>query len=647
MGGAMEYGARSHITNAVFRRVCVMDNVRRMTIGDVRRSTLLLVAGAVCLACRRTAPPAISPMPVPPPVVTAESVPPVPPPLPPVPAVSGPLQIRVVYPPPNHLIESRDSNYVFGSVGNGQATLTVNGAPARVYPNGAFMVWLANPPAASARYDLVAVIGTDTARATLPVRVAAPRPVLAAAGPLVVDSGSITPRGIFWLRDSETVRVSVRAPANASVGLVAGPMHVPLAHGVVDSLRWSAGVPAALLRGGGTIVVTRGADVVRLPIDAVAPPTENGAKRYVAVNHSPTLPDTDYVISGRPVPGDTYRWFVMPDTKLEVTGRDDDYYRVRLDDELEIWVSSTDVRFVRADPPPHRVTENAHLRADRDWVDLVIPMGDRPAYFVEEGHRALQLTLYDTRGNTDVINYPTRDSLITDVEWSAPSSDRVRYTVHLSRAPFGYLVMFDRTSLVLRVRRPPAVDRERPLAGRTIAVDPGHPPAGATGPTGLYEGDAVLAVGERLRQLLEERGATVVMTRTTRAPVDLNLRPVIARRANAEAFVSLHLNAYPDGVDPFTAPNGSGTYFYREQSVPLARAVQRGLLANIGLPDEGIFFRSLAVVRHSWMPAVLTEGAFVIVPEQEAAMRTPEVQDRYAKAIADGLEAYFRSLTTR
>jgi hypothetical protein len=42
--------------------------------------------------------------------------------LPPVPLVEGELAIKVQYPPPDHLIEARDSTFLFGSVGNGKAT---------------------------------------------------------------------------------------------------------------------------------------------------------------------------------------------------------------------------------------------------------------------------------------------------------------------------------------------------------------------------------------------------------------------------------------------------------------------------------------------------------------------------------------------
>jgi len=134
------------------------------------------------------------------------------------------------------------------------------------------------------------------------------------------------------------------------------------------------------------------------------------------------------------------------------------------------------------------------------------------------------------------------------------------------------------------------------------------------------------------------------MTRTTRDAVDLQIRAVIARRAGAHAFVSLHYNAYGDGINPLIQLNGTEVYFYRPHSELLARAVQSRMAAYQPLPDQGVYYRSLAVVRTTWMPAILAEGGFMMVPEQENAMKTPEFQERYARAVADGLEAYFRGL---
>ncbi len=301
--------------------------------------------------------------------------------------------------------------------------------------------------------------------------------------------------------------------------------------------------------------------------------------------------------------------------------------------------------------PPHRVVGVVRVVPAKDWVDVMFAVDDRPPYLVEENGNDVDVTFYGTEASTDLIQYVGRlgetpgppDTLVRDVTWVQVMTDRARYTVHLSRGPFGYLVLWTPSGFVLRVRRPPAVDPTAPLRGLTIAVDAGHPPAGSTGPTGLYEGVATLAIAQQLEGMLNARGATVIMTRTTEDAVALTSRPVIARRANVDAMVSIHLNALPDGMNPFTS-HGTGSYFFHPQSLALARAIQAGMVEAMGLRDLGVHYDNLAVVRPTWMPAVLCEGAFVIIPEQEWALRTPGFQARYAQGVANGLTAYFRQL---
>src|SRR5436190_6281920 len=113
------------------------------------------------------------------------------PPLPPIPLVTGPLTPRVVYPQANQSISVRDSNFIFGSVGNGHASLTINGVPVPVAPNGTFLGFLAVPPPTAARYELCVREGADSARLVVPVRVPPARPDLATTGRLVIDSASV------------------------------------------------------------------------------------------------------------------------------------------------------------------------------------------------------------------------------------------------------------------------------------------------------------------------------------------------------------------------------------------------------------------------------------------------------------------------
>ena len=104
-------------------------------------------------------------------------------------------------------------------------------------------------------------------------------------------------------------------------------------------------------------------------------------------------------------------------------------------------------------------------------------------------------------------------------------------------------------------------------------MDPGHPPGGSTGPTGLREAEANLGIGLEVQRLLEQEGAQVVMTRTADVPLELWPRVDLAERAGADLLVSIHNNALPDGVNPFTN-NGASVYYNQPRSMPLARAIQ-------------------------------------------------------------------------
>jgi N-acetylmuramoyl-L-alanine amidase len=546
--------------------------------------------------------------------------------LPPIPLVTGPLAPRVVYPVANALIQSRDSNFIFGSVGNGNATLTINGIPVRVYPNGAFLGWLPLPPQEAQQYDLVVALGADTARLTRVVRLQPPAPV---PDTIASDSAAVASREANDSVRAVTPAVDSSRARTDSVRAKAPTVIAPRT--TADTLR--AAKPRAV------------GDTSRATIAPIVAP--DTAATYVALGGiaNDSLPaDTDRVVIVRPTPAGTYKWFLLPGTVVKATGKEGDFVRVQLDSQLDAFVATADATPLPSGTvAPRRVASNAQVVPAADYVDLVIPVNARPAYFVEQRGNALELTLYGVRATTDIIAYRENDPFVRTVEWEQETNDRARYVVHLREQPFGYLVLWEQGRLVFRVRRPPVVDPRHPLRGIVVAVDPGHPPIGATGPTGLWEPQATLWIGQRVERLLNERGATPVMTRTTMDPVELGDRPMIARRANAQALVSIHLNALPDGINPFRA-HGTGTYFFRAQSEPLARAVQRHMVARMGLRNLGVYYDNLALTRPTWMPSILCEGAFLMLPDQEAALRTPEFQERYARGIVDGLEEYFRGL---
>ena len=521
---------------------------------------------------------------------------PLPPPnpkLPPVPDVRGPLQIKVQYPGPMEMVPSKDSNFIFGQVGNGDAALSINGVLTPVWPNGSFMGWLPVPSGTPATdsvgrqimlgtYEMVAIAGTDTVRYTHTVRL--PVPVPAPTVPV-----------------QPAQPVAVSQPTFAILGATKAP--TPLKG--TESARCYGAITTCVLA-------------------------------------TPILSDTDRVVIGRPTPTGTYKWFLIPGTSVEVAATLGDMAQVRLDSGQTIWVSKSDMDLPSASTAPTKVTVGSpRIDAAAGWVDIVFPVSARPAYIVEENASGVNLTFYGAAGNKVSQNSISSDSFVTAVQASV-AGDRSTFTINLTSAPFGYLALYQDGLFTLRLRRPPVVDASSPLKGLTIAVDPGHPPIGATGPTGLWEPNATLPVGFRVRDMLLAKGANVVLTRSDSADVDLSVRPTVARKNNAHAFVSIHYNALPDGVNPFTN-HGTNTYWFYPHSTRLAENVQRNLVNEMGLRDKGVHWANFAVMRGTWMPSILAEGAFIMMPDQEAAMRTSEYQDQYARGIVQGLEDYFRT----
>ena len=182
----------------------------------MQSSRLVAALLATVVGCRSGSVPRPAPRPVPPTASTAGGAAPG---LPPVPrTVGAPLAIRVQYPGENQLITSRDSNFVLGSIGSGDAQLVINGERVTPAPNGAFLAWLPNPSSVTPQYSVVVTRGADTVRRVIRVRYPN-RVLLSSSGPMVVDTTSVQPLpGVRALAD-EWIRVSVRAAANAQVQL--------------------------------------------------------------------------------------------------------------------------------------------------------------------------------------------------------------------------------------------------------------------------------------------------------------------------------------------------------------------------------------------------------------------------------------------
>ena len=182
---------------------------------------------------------------------------------------------------------------------------------------------------------------------------------------------------------------------------------------------------------------------------------------------------------------------------------------------------------------------------------------------------------------------------------------------------------------------------------KTVCIDPGHggSSSGATLGSRL-EKDDTLRLSLLVRDILEERGYTVVMTRDNDSDVSLADRCKIANKARASLFVSIHRNSS-------TSPDATGMEMWVHSSNPtddtlLAQNIL-DCLDTLDITNRGIHsgYRDSAdmnyyINRHTKMPSVLAEIDFI--SNKSDNKNYDKNIEKYAKAIADGIELTLKEM---
>ncbi|HEY7194047.1 MAG TPA: N-acetylmuramoyl-L-alanine amidase [Gemmatimonadales bacterium] len=585
---------------------------------------------------------------------------------------SQPLHITVVYPDTADPIQAQDSSFLFGSVGSGRGdvALTINGVAVPVSPRGTWLAWLPLPQDSLARFDIVARAGTgpEQQETTFVAPIAQRyRPL---PGAMVwIDTTSFTPTDSLAFPAGEGIRLSVRATPGAQVRLRMEGTQDPIWF-VPDTLpeepawgvrafgtdttayrlpsaadRYVAWLPARPLCDA-ILEVIVGADTARAVWPLVLDTLDRSHPLVVVLNDDTAhTGKSDSLTVGKAVPYGTYNWFFPLGTTSVATARYGGQTRLQLSRGAVAWVNSADaIPLAPNTPPPGGVVGSVRLASNPKSIVLRVPLPARVPFQVEEEDRSLTVRLYGVASDVSWMQHGGTDPYVTRMSYAQPASDEVTITLALGARVWGYRTRWSGRDLVLEIRRPPVIDSKRPLAGRTIVIDPGHPPVGAHGPSGLWEPVATLAVSKQVKALLEHEGATVLLTRTDSLPIDLFPRTRFAEQHDADLLVSIHANALPDGINPFVN-NGTSVYYFHPRSAALARALDRALVAELGVRDLGMGRGDYALVRDPWFPSALTEGLFMMIPEQEALLASPEGQRRYARGVAKGIEDFLREMS--
>ncbi len=352
----------------------------------------------------------------------------------------------------------------------------------------------------------------------------------------------------------------------------------------------------------------------------------------------------DFSIS-RTGPGSDYsRLSPWPEgVQSPITGLQNGWFRT----SSEQWLAQSQAEIRVVDTPPFSPIRNVSVSTEAEWTVLRLPLTQRLPYQVQQEPGRLMLDIDHASIQTDFLQLEINNPLVRTLSWTQLTPDRARYTFHLETDyVWGYEANYDGTTLVLRLRQQPQINRDRPLEGLVIALDPGHggpEDSGALGPNGLSEKDLVLLLYERLRPRLEAAGAIVHTTRDRDVDVPLLARAEIQRRLKPHLFLSLHYNALPDAGTPETT-SGIGMFWYHPHSRSLAQALQTALPEALNQASYGEFFASFFVIRETYSPAVLLELGFMINPWEFEQISQTSHQQATAVAITEALERYLLSL---
>ena len=178
-----------------------------------------------------------------------------------------------------------------------------------------------------------------------------------------------------------------------------------------------------------------------------------------------------------------------------------------------------------------------------------------------------------------------------------------------------------------------------------IVLDAGHgyQTPGKRTPDGMREYEFNRAVANYARQeLLQYENVQVLFTHSDERDVPLQERTNRANSWGANVFVSIHANAFGNGG--WNTAQGIETYVHNvtsARSIGVARAVHRQLIQATGRRDRGVKEANFHVLRETNMPAILCECGFMTYYPEAQLLKTESYRRTCAKAIVDGLVAYY------
>ena len=287
-----------------------------------------------------------------------------------------------------------------------------------------------------------------------------------------------------------------------------------------------------------------------------------------------------------------------------------------------------------------------------------------------------------------------------------PALSELRTVTAVASRPTASIQSASSTPVGTATAAPPVANRpvtpqpvfRRPPVRKTVVIDAGHggPDRGMTGPIGspawFVEKDVTLSVAQKLATVLRARGVDVLMTRTTDTLIALADRGKIANSNHGDVFISIHVNAPGYNTAAAAREKGFETYFLAEaktederrvqdmenesvkfetganapkgdplnfiitdmaqnehlrESSDLALTIQNGLIEVHPGPNRGVQQANFAVLRGSYMPAVLVEIGFGSNQSEATYLSDQDNQRALARNIAQSVLDYLAHYQSR
>ena len=195
-----------------------------------------------------------------------------------------------------------------------------------------------------------------------------------------------------------------------------------------------------------------------------------------------------------------------------------------------------------------------------------------------------------------------------------------------------------------------------PVNNKVIILDAGHggEDGGANTADGVTEADINLKITLKVQNLLEQAGATVILTRSDENGIydldkttlrqkkvsDIKNRVKIGNESSADIFISIHLNKIPQeqywGWQTFFK-NGN------EASRKLAQSLQQGLNESIQKDNkrESLKIENVYIIENVEIPTSIVECGFLSNQKEKEQLQTEEYQNKLAWGIYIGIMDYF------